>query len=161
MKTMILLLVAGLMVLGATAAFAVNTATQTVTYGVTAIDELSVSGDPGPLIVSAAIAGEDPTSVTDATTTYSVTTNGTGMRITGVLDTAMPAGLTLSITLASTGATSAGAVILTAVPADLVTGISSLAETNGITYELAATAAAAIVDPSATKTVTLTLTAGV
>jgi hypothetical protein len=142
--------------------FAGPTATQTVTYAVTAINEISVSGNPGALTVSTATAGSAPNAVTDASTTYSITTNEPTRKITGAINTDMPSGLTLSVTLAApTGATSAGKKALTSVATDLVTAISTLNESaKTITYELAATSAAGVV-PSATKTVTLTITAGV
>lgn len=141
-------------------AMASNIVTQTVTYQVDAINEISVSGNPAALIITAATAGSAPNSVNDASTTYAITTNETSRKITGAINTAMPTGLTLTVQLAApTGGTSAGAVTLTAVAADLVTGISTLNEsTKTITYQLSATSAAGVV-PSATKTVTLTLTA--
>jgi len=74
----------------------------------------------------------------------------------------MPAGITLTIDLvAPTGGTSAGDVSLSTVAADAVTGISTLAESSKmIAYKLSATIAAGVV-ASASKTVTLTITAGV
>ncbi len=142
-------------------AFAADTATQTVTYEVSAINELTVSGNPGALTVSTATAGAAPNVVTDATTTYAITTNETNRKITGSINTAMPTGVTLSATLAApAGATSGGKLALGTTAVDLVTGISSLNESGKtITYELSATSAAGVV-PSATKTVTLTITAG-
>ncbi len=143
------------------AAFAGNTAQQTVTFEVQAIDEISVSGNPAALIVSTATAGSEPDAVTDNATTYSVTTNGTNKKITGVLDSAMPANTTLQVNLtAPTGGSSAGSVTLSASAADLVTGITQRAESGlTITYTLSATVSAGIV-ASDSRTVTLTLTAG-
>lgn len=143
------------------AAFAADTATQSVTYEVTAINELSVSGNPGALTINAATAGSAPTSVTDTSTTYAITTNQTARKITAAIDTAMPLGVTLKANLAApTGATSAGAVTLGTVAADAVTGITTLNESGkAITYTLDATAAAGVVT-SASKTVTFTIAAG-
>ncbi|MCC4114223.1 hypothetical protein LLG90_02545 [Aromatoleum toluclasticum] len=143
------------------AAFAADTATQTVTYEVTAINELSVSGNPGALTISAATAGSAPTSVSDATTTYAITTNQSTRKITAAINTAMPNYVTLKANLAApTGATSAGAVTLGTVAVDAVTGISTLNESaKTITYSLEATAAAGVVT-SASKTVTFTIVAG-
>ena len=73
------------------AAQAVVAATQTVTYSVSAINELSVSGNPAALAVSTATAGSEPDDATDATTTYGISTNQTGTKITAAIDTAMPA----------------------------------------------------------------------
>jgi hypothetical protein len=146
---------------GAGAAFAGPATTQTVTYAVSAINEISVSGNPGALTVAMATAGSAPNAVTDATTTYAITTTEVTRKITGAINTDMPAGVTLSVTLAApAGATSAGKKALTSVATDLVTAISKLNESaKTITYELSATSAAGVV-PSATKTVTLTITAG-
>jgi hypothetical protein len=139
-------------------AFAASSANQTVTYQVSAINEISTSGNPGALIVSAATAGSQPTAVTDATTTYAITTNGSAKRITGVLSTVMDTGLSLKVTVTapSTG-TSAGQVTLTASAQSLVTAIGAVAQSGiAISYEFSATAAAGVVS-SATKTVTLTV----
>ncbi|MDI3543420.1 MAG: hypothetical protein PWP57_1025 [Candidatus Atribacteria bacterium] len=161
MRKYLVLSLAVLLVFGlGTVALAANTATQTVTYQVDAINEISVSGDPSALTVSTATAGSEPDAVTDNSTTYAITTNETSKKITGAIDTAMPTGLTLEVNLAAptAGGTSAGDVALSATAADLVTGIAQIAESGlGITYTLSATVAAGVVT-SATKTVTLTLT---
>lgn len=135
--------------------------TQTVTYEVQAINQLSVSGDPGALVISSATAGSAPTDATDATTTWAITTNQTGTKVTAAINTAMPTGVTLKVNLAApTGATSAGAVSLGTIAADLVTGITKLNESaKTVTYTLSATAAAGVV-ASASKTVTYTVVAG-
>ncbi|MBS3917992.1 MAG: hypothetical protein KG012_03790 [Deltaproteobacteria bacterium] len=142
-------------------AMAGNTANQTVTYEVAAINESSVSGNPGALTVNAATAGSEPDEVTDSSTTYNITTNGTNKKITGQIDSVMPTGTTLKINLvAPTGGNSAGNVILTSSPADLVTGITKKKGSGlGITYKLSATVDAGEVAP-ATRTVTLTITSG-
>ncbi len=142
-------------------AFAGNTAQQTVTFEVQAIDEISVSGNPAALVISTATAGSEPDDVTNNTTTYAVTTNGTSKKITGALDSAMPGNTTLQVNLtAPTGGSSAGGVALTDSDADLVTGITQKAESGlTITYTLSATVSAGIV-ASDSRTVTLTLTAG-
>src|SRR5947208_1601517 len=49
--------------------FAASSTTQTVTFSVSAINEISVSGNPGALTVSSAAAGSGPTSASDASTT--------------------------------------------------------------------------------------------
>jgi hypothetical protein len=141
-------------------AFGAATAQQTVTYQVSAINELSVSGNPGALIVSTATAGSAPNVANDSSTSYGITTNESNQKVTGVINSNMPDGLTLSVTLASNGAASEGKKSLSTVATDLVTSISTLNESSqGISYELAATSAAGVVS-SATKTVTLTITAG-
>jgi len=139
-----------------------DTATQTLACEVQAINEISVSGEPVTLAVTAATAGSQPDSVTDDTTTYAITTNGTDKKITGAVDPAMPTGVTLKINLAApTGAgTSSGDITLAITSADLVTGITQVAETEmKITYTLSATVDAGVV-ASDTRTVTLTITDG-
>ena len=142
-------------------AFAGNTAQQTVTFEVQAIDEISASGNPAALVISTATAGSEPDDATNNTTTYAVTTNGTNKKITGAIDSAMPANTTLQVNLtAPTDGSSAGGVALSATAADLVTGITQKAESGlTITYTLSATVSAGIV-ASDSRTVTLTLTAG-
>ncbi len=81
--------------------------------------------------------------MTDNSTATAIT-NGTTMKITGAIDSAMPTGLTLKVNLADpddTGsAVSAGDVILSATAADLVTGIGPVAQEGlTITYTLSAT----------------------
>ena len=137
------------------------TATQMATYEVQAINEILVSGNPGALTVSTATAGSAPDAVSNSATTYAITTNETGKKITAALNTAMPSGVTLTVNLAApTGGTSTGATTLTATAADVVTGITGLNESSlGITYQLSATSAAGVV-ASASKTVTFTVTDG-
>lgn len=134
--------------------------TQTVTFEVQAINQMSVSGNPGALVISAATAGSAPTPVTDASTTWAITTNQTGTKVTGSLDQAMPAGVTLSVELqAPTNATSSP-VALGTTAADLVTGISKLnASGRSVTYQLTATSAAGVI-ANANRTVTYTVVAG-
>jgi len=160
-KIPIIFLVVGSLILMSGIAMAASSTTQTVTYAVSAINEISVSGDPAALTVSTATAGSAPNSVSDATTTYAITTNETGKKITGAINTDMPAGVTLTVNLAApTGGTSAGVTSLSSVAANLVTGIDTLNESGKtITYSLSATSAAGVVG-SATKTVTLTVVDG-
>ncbi|MBK1701750.1 hypothetical protein [Thiococcus pfennigii] len=139
-------------------AFAADNDDQTITYEVTAINEIAVSGNPGNLTVSTATAGSQPDAVTDDSTTYAITTNGTNKRITAALDEAMPANVTLSLTATAPagGASSSGKVALTASAQSVVTGITQVAESEiGLEYELSATVAAGIV---ASDTVDVTLT---
>ena len=162
MKKLVGLAVLAMLAGSAHMALSGTTATQTATYEVTSIDEISVSGNPGALTINTAVAGSQPTDATDATTTYAITTNNSTRKITGKINTAMPANTSLKVTLvAPTGGTSAGQVTLSVTDQDLVTGITKLAESGKtITYVFSATLAAGIV-ASASKTVTLTVAAGV
>ena len=137
-----------------------QTASQTVTFAVNAIYQIAFVGAPS-LTITTATAGSAPTSVTDAVTaTWAVTTNQTGAKITASIP-AMPAGLTLSASLAApAAATSAGFLALSATAVDLVTGITKLAQgALGVSYKLDATPAAGVVT-SATRLVTYTITGG-
>lgn len=147
------------LLLGAATAIASNVATQTVTFEIQAINEISVSGNPGHLVINSATAGSQPDTVTDISTTYSITTNETGKKITGKIDSSMPPGTSLQINLAApTGGSSQNYVTLTTTDSDLVTGISQVGETGlGITYKFGASVSAGTIS-STTRTVTLTLT---
>ena len=140
--------------------YAADNVNQTVTYSVSAINEISVSGNPAALLVSVATAGSEPDVDTDASTSYAITTNQSSKKITGVLNSAMPDNTLLKVTLTAPTGGSASQVTLTATAQDLVTGISTLAESGlTISYELSATASAGVV-ASASKIVTLTVADG-
>jgi hypothetical protein len=145
---------------GAASAASAQTATQTVTFQVDAINQIAFSGSPS-LVINTATAGVDPTAAT-AAATWAVTTNQTGSKITASIGSAMPTGVTLSVNLAApAGGASAGAVALSTTAADLVTGITKVAQgALGVTYSLSATAAAGVV-ASTSRTVTFTITGGV
>jgi hypothetical protein len=137
-----------------------QTATQTVTFQIDAINQIAVSGTPS-LVINAAPAGAAPTSVTSSGSTWSITTNQTGAKVTASIAAAMPSGVTLSAQLgAPSGATSAGLKSLGTSSVDLVTGITKLNATGlSLSYQLDATAAAGVVS-SATRVVTFTITGG-
>lgn len=149
-----------LVVSGASTAFA-QTATQTVTFQVDAINQVAVTGTPSLRITTAA-AGSAPTTVTSTVGSWAVTTNQTGAKVTASIASAMPTGLTLSAELgAPSGATSTGPKALGTTGVDLVTGITKLnAAGLSLTYTLDAQASAGVVS-SATRVVTFTITGGV
>jgi len=138
-----------------------QTAAQTVTFQVSAINQISVTGTPS-LLINAAVAGSAPTSVTSVGNSWAVTTNQSTAKITASIPTAMPAGLTLSANMgAPAGATSAGLTALGVTAVDMVTGITKLnAAALSLSYQLDATAAAGVV-ASTTRVVTYTITGGV
>jgi hypothetical protein len=137
-----------------------QTSTQSVAYNVNAINQIAVTGTP-TLTINAAVAGNAPTSVTATGSTWAVTTNQTGAKITASIPSNMPAGVTLSATMgAPAGGASAGALALSTVAVDLVTGITKLNATGlALDYQLDATAAAGVV--TGTRIVTFTITGGV
>ena len=146
---------------GATAASAQGTATQTLTFEVQKINVMSVTGTPS-LVITTAVAGSQPTSVSDALGTYALTSNDVNAKVTIELNSDMPTGVTLKANLtAPAGGTSAGAVTLSSTPVEAVTGITKvLGSALTVTYSLEATVAAGVV-ASDTKTVTYTLVAGI
>jgi hypothetical protein len=148
------------LVLFAIPAAQAQTATQTATFAVNAINQIAFVGAPS-MTITTAVAGSAPTSVTDALSTWAVTTNQSTAKITASIASNMPAGLTLSSTLAApAGATSAGIKALSTVAADMVTVITKVAQgALLVTYQLDATPAAGVIT-SATRVVTYTITGG-
>lgn len=134
---------------------------QTVTFSVIPINEFSITGNPGTLVVSTSAAGARPNSVADKSTRYAIITNGTDRKITAEINRAMPAGVALTVDLAApTGASSASAVILKAAPTEVIMDATGLNQSvNDITYELSAIPEAGVA-LSERRTVTLTITAG-
>ncbi len=120
--------------------------------------QMTVTGSPS-LTISAATAGSAPVAVTNTTSSYSVTKppkNDT-YSITASINSAMPAGVTLDITLASSGGgASAGQIMLTTTSATVETGIGAKVTGAQITYQLSATVGAGKVAVQ-TRTVTFTL----
>ena len=87
------ILVSGLVVALAATSASAQTATQTVTFQVDAINQVGVTGSP-TMAITAAVAGNAPTSVTSSGNTWAVTCNQTGAKITASIGSAMPAGVT-------------------------------------------------------------------
>lgn len=139
-----------------------QTATQIVTFQVTGVNRISVSGNPAILTINTADAGSELTDATDATTTYSITTNQTNQKITGHISIgSMPTDVTLKVALAGSPGTTAGAVSLSSSAVNLVTGITkSKATGQTITYTLSSTLDAAVMASASNVTVTYTVTAG-
>ena len=122
---------------------------------------LTTAGTPGLLRVSSAVAGSQPIAVSTSGGTYSITTPNPNRQyaITGQINSNMPTGVTLTVTLAAPGqgSVSLGAVALDVTGRNLVTGIKkNMTATQSITYQLTATAAAGVV-PLSSRTVTLTI----
>lgn len=135
-----------------------NVATQTVTFSIEPISEISVSGDPPSLIATSATAGGNPADVTDTSTSYAVTTNGSSEKVVVNINSPMPDGTMLCImATAPAGATSVGNVDLDTTDQNLVTGITQVAQANlQITYIFESTASAGVI-ASTSRVVTFTL----
>ncbi len=138
---------------------AASSAVQIINVPVAPITAFTISGNPAAMKINSAIPGMQPTDEVNATTTYSISTNESNKKITGMLNSNMPADTYLKIRLAApSGAVSSGDVILSSKPADLVTGISKVAESGKtITYTFSSTVAAGIIS-SGMRTVILTVT---
>lgn len=137
-----------------------QTSTQNVTFQVNAINQIAVSGTPS-LTINTATAGSAPTAAS-ATASWAVTTNQSNAKVTAKIDSDMPSGLTLEVTMgAPTGASSTGATSLSSTSVDVVTGITKTAASGlSIGYGLSATTDAGVVG-STSRTVTFTITGGV
>ena len=137
-----------------------QTAPQTVLFAVNAINKVAFTGAPS-LTITTAVAGSAPTSVTDATATWAVTTNQSTAKITASIPAALAAGLTLSSSLgAPAGAASVGFLPLAVVAVDLVTGVTKVAQgAMVVTYKLDATPLAGVV-VGGSVVVTYTITGG-
>ena len=129
---------------------------------VSSAQTFTVSGSPGALAITTAIAGQPPTADVDAATTYTVKAQNKNspIKITARLSAAMPPGVTLTLSMAApTGATSNGPVTLDATAREIVGNITNTSGlTRSMTYTLSATAAAGVVAPQS-RTVTLTVAA--
>jgi hypothetical protein len=120
---------------------------------------LSVTGTPGTMTISGAIAGSQPATLTNNSTTYTVSALLIlPKKVTAQINTSMPAGVTLTVLLVPpSGATSAGRVALDNIARDVVSNITNLLpQTKTIEYQLSATVSAGVISTS-TRIVTLTL----
>lgn len=140
-----------------TGAFAqANRATQNVAINVAEIAVISVSGNVS-MTIATATAGQAPDAAT-ASSSYNVTTNGTGKKITAELDSNMPTGLTLNATMAApAGASSAGKTALTKKAVDLVSGITQV-RGQGLALNFEAVAKVNAKPDTVTRTITYTIT---
>lgn len=135
-------------------------ATQSVSLEVKPVTKLSVTGNPGSLVISDAVAGVTEMSVQDNSSAYNVTTNLDNMKIVASIDSPMPVGTRLLVSLSSSNGTSAGFVDVSSatLPVTVVTGIGRGAQTSQtIAYEFRANAEVGGI-PSQSRTITLTLT---
>lgn len=146
-------------ILGAGSLLGSNVATQTITFSIEPISEISVSGDPPSFVAQQATPGQDPDDVVDNSTFYAVTTNGSAEKVVACLNAAMPTGTSLCLmAIAPTGAVSSGMVDLDTSNQNIVTGITQVAESNlqlGYGFE---TTVSAGTFSTTTRIVTFTLT---
>ena len=149
---------------GATSVATAQTATQTVTFAVNAINRISVSG-PASLTVNTATAGSQPSDAVSSGITWAITTNQASQKVTAELTAAsggdMPAGLTLTADMAQpSGASTDGAQALSTTPVRLVNGITRVAQSGmALTLTLSANVSAGSV-ASTTRDILYTITTG-
>ena len=159
MKKLIFIVLVALSIFAFQAALS-QTAAQSVTLEVQAINKISISG-PVSLLINDALAGSDPTPVSNSATSYNITHNGSSTgKITASINSALPAGIILKLTTAAVLGASAGQVDISNATsaADVVTGVGlGKASNQGITYDFSATLAAGVF-ASTVKTVTYTVT---
>lgn len=120
---------------------------------------IATLGNPPALTITTAVAGSDPTSVTNSSTTYTTLNvqNGQPQKITAKLNSNMPAGVTLTVTLSvDANATSSGAVALDITARNVVISINANQTAKTITYQLSALPSAGVI-ASQTRTVTFTI----
>ncbi|MHC9544072.1 MAG: hypothetical protein AB9903_31550 [Vulcanimicrobiota bacterium] len=138
-----------------------NTVNYIVNYRVGSLTDISIDKDPQPLVIDTAVAGEDPTPVSDSSTSYSFSTNDAAKKITAKLNRKLPQYTTLTIKLAAPpGGISLGEVPLSTRSVDLVTGIGQKKGKNlNITYTFYDDVRSGVV-PTTVLKVTFTITDG-
>jgi hypothetical protein len=158
MKAITLLVASALMItLSAGFVCAGSNDNHTVTVQVNAINEIAISGGSKTLTINAAVAGSNPTSVTNAQCNLAWTTNETSKKITVATNVSSP-NFTLKVEGTSvSGGTSAGQVTLTDSAQDFVTGVAETIGNCTLFYTASATAAQGT--GSDVHTVTYTITA--
>lgn len=132
------------------------TASQIVTYTIDATSGISVSGDPAPMEFTCLNTTSGTETVIDTSTTYNVITNQAVQIITAQLDSNIPTGLILILTLTAPSGATSSPVTLNNTNQTAVSGISNLYATDlQIEYRLTANVNAPI--GAITRTVTLTI----
>jgi len=160
-KLIISLVVVALCLVLTGVAMAGNTDSHSVTVQVNAINEINVAAGESPapeiiLIISTAIAGSDPTEVTDTSCTLLWTTNQASKKITVVTNQASPKFTLKVLATGVTGGTAAAEVTLSTTAANFVTGIATAIGVCTLEYTASAMAAQGI--GSDVHTVTYTIT---
>ena len=139
-----------------------SSATQVVTFGVLPAREASASAPSLPLAIPARASARAGTSAILGSASYALTTNEANQKVAVGLDRPMPSGLVLSVALgAPAGAASVGAVPVSVISADLVTGIPALSSGSfPASFVLSASATPSGATAGTTRIVTFTIVAG-
>ncbi len=158
MKKILVICATACMVLGFSASLmADDSDTTTVNYSVAALDSINID-DAAVTLDLTTDEGDGTFTDASATATYDCSTNAAAMKITGAIDSDMPAGMTLTANADATGlGTSAGPQTISASAADLVTAISASAANDlNLVFNLDAPITQAATSGSRTFTLTLT-----
>ena len=134
-----------------------------VVVSVSPIYELAVSASDVTLTIGGAEAGGSLIAAESAGTTYAVTTNGTGQKITGALSAPFADGVDLEVALGAPGGAASTPRTLGTTAQDLVTGLTRLVA-DGLAVTYTATADVTVPPNAATggetRTITFTITDG-
>jgi len=159
-KLTILIALVALSAFAFQAAFS-QTANQLVTLEVKVVNKINISGPVSLTIDDAIPGGAGLQPVSNNATSYNITHNGSAAgKITAAINSGLPAGITLELTLASVLGTSKGIQNISnaTVAIDVVDAIGRGKDaTQMITYNFSATPEAGVFS-STVKTVTLTVT---
>ena len=141
---------------------AADTATQGITFSIVEFRDITVSGNPGHMVLDTIVPNSgDYVPAVDTSTTFNLTSNSpTPMKITGELEGEnMPLHTLLEVGLADVnGATNMGTIELDINPQTLLTGIThAVALDKTITYTLSGIFLADL-QQNATSTVVFTFT---
>ncbi len=138
-----------------------QSANQLVTLEVKVVNKINISGPVSLTIDDAIPGGAGLQPVSNNATSYNITHNGSAIgKITAAINSPLPAGIMLQLTLASTLGSSRGIQDISnaTVALDVVDGINQGKDgTQMITYNFSATPEAGVF-ASTVKTVTLTVT---
>jgi hypothetical protein len=137
-----------------------SSASQQVTIEVKPVSKISISGNPGPLVIHRVVSTSNANSVSDENTKYSLITNVDNMKIVASINDRMPLGTRLMMKVTNKRASSTGLVDVSnaTIPVDVVTGISKGRDIDqSISYTFAANTEVQEVQAQS-RTITLTLT---
>ncbi|MBI2569938.1 MAG: hypothetical protein HYV63_23280 [Candidatus Schekmanbacteria bacterium] len=156
------LVLTGSLLLAASTARAANNDSIVVNFQVNAFSEIQFQEASVLLVATPPAPGANPAPVTQ-TAHYDISTNEVGRKITGNIDSGMPANTALRLNLTPpAGATGGGNLILPPTPGavDLVTNIGPNATVGlNAVFEFAPNATAGVINPSQSRTCTITIIA--
>ncbi len=137
-----------------------SSASQQVTIEVKPVSKISVSGNPGPLVIQKDVSAAYTNSISDENTKYSLVTNVDNMKIVASINDRMPEGTRLMMKVTNDRASSSGLVDVSnaTIPVDVVTGINKGRDVDQlISYTFAANEEVNEIQAQS-RTITLTLT---